>query len=40
MEAITYQALVEGTCKPVCASGPPEPCPSGESFLMRSSSCW
>lgn len=30
MEAIAYQALVEGTCRPVCDSGPPEPCLSGQ----------
>lgn len=30
MEAIAYQALVEGVCKPICGTGPPEPCPSGQ----------
>ena len=40
MEAIAYQALVEGSCKPVCAAGPPEPCPYGEPFLLVTSLCW
>ena len=39
MEAIAYQALVEGTCRPVCDSGPPEPCPFGQPILLTSLLC-
>ncbi len=46
MEAIAYQALVEGVCTPVCGIGPPEPCPSGQplptslhAFSMITTSC-
>ena len=34
MEAVAYQALVEGTCKPICGEGTPEPCPAGERWLF------
>ena len=30
MEAIAYQALVEGTCEAVCSEGVPHPCPYGK----------
>ena len=30
MEAVAYQALVEGTCEAVCNEGAPQPCPYGE----------
>lgn len=37
MEAVAYQALVEGTCKPICREGTPEPCSYGEHMLLSPS---
>ena len=40
MEAIAYQALVEGTCEAVCEGGAPQPCLYGELHCISSRVRW
>lgn len=39
MEAVAYQALVEGTCEPLCTEGAPQPCPYGEHCISQIMLC-